>query len=148
MVALDLAPHVIAQAKLNVPAASFFCQNLLQPFPETPTVIGAVVASLSLHYFSWPETCNLVARINATLAVDGVLLCRLNSTNDGHYGAVGHPEIEENFYMVDGEPKRFFDRAAVTRLFDAPWEILSCEEQCIDRYQHPKTVWEIVLLSK
>lgn len=75
----------------------------------------------------------------------GVLLCRLNSTGDRHFGASGHPEIAENYFSVDGEPKRFFDRAAVDRLFASGWRTLDCREQVIDRYDLPKSVWEVVM---
>jgi len=75
-------------------------------------------------------------------------LCRLNSTNDHHFGASGHPRIDEDYYRVDGEPKRFFDRAASERLFARGWRTLSLEERVIDRYDHPKWVWETVLEKK
>ena len=81
----------------------------------------------------------------ATLRPGGVLLCRLNSTNDHEFGASGHAEIEPHYYMVDGEPKRFFDRAAVERLFASGWRILGLEEHIIHRYDRPKSAWEAVL---
>jgi hypothetical protein len=87
----------------------------------------------------------LVERIRCTLEPAGVLLCRLNSTNDHHFGASGHPRIDDGYYMVDGAPKRFFDRAAVDRLFGDGWRRLGVEEHTIDRYDLPKSVWEIVL---
>ena len=75
----------------------------------------------------------------------GILLCRLNSTNDHHFGASGHPRIDDDYYLVDGAPKRFFDRATTVRLFAHGWCTLSLEERVIDRYDHPKWVWEAVL---
>jgi hypothetical protein len=50
--------------------------------------------------------------------------------------------------MVAGEPKRFFDRVAIERLFARGWRMLSLEERVIDRYDHPKRVWETVLEKK
>ncbi|HWQ07860.1 MAG TPA: hypothetical protein VN436_02090, partial [Holophaga sp.] len=61
------------------------------------------------------------------------------------YGAVGHPRINENLYLVDGHPKRFFDLPAVEALFPRGWRPLSTEELVIDRYARPKVVWEIIL---
>jgi SAM-dependent methyltransferase len=105
---------------------------------------GVVLATLSLHYFPWDETVALVERIHRTLQPNGLLLCRLNSTNDHHYGASGHPAIDANYYLVDGEPKRFFDRAALDRLFGAGWQGISTKEGVIARYDHPKSVWEVI----
>jgi SAM-dependent methyltransferase len=141
--AIDLSPVAIARAKARAPQAQFHWQDIRAAFPVDAA--GVVVASLSLHYFPWPETEALVGRIRSLLRPAGLLLCRLNSTNDHNFGASGHPEIDENFYLVDGAPKRFFDRAAVDRLFSPGWRMLGAEERIIDRYERPKSVWEVIL---
>lgn len=128
-----------------MPSADFHCQDIRAPFPVGDGSVSVVLASLSLHYFSWPETTALVERIRQVLRPEGVLLCRLNSTNDHHFGASGHPPIAENYYLVDGEPKRFFDRAAVDKLFVRGWRTLSVGEKTIERYAQPKSVWEVIL---
>jgi SAM-dependent methyltransferase len=143
VVAVELSAQAVARARERVPAADFHCQDIRAPFPIGS--VGVVLASLSLHYFSWPETTVLVERVRQVLRPDGILLCRLNSTNDHHFGASGHPPVEENYYLVDGEPKRFFDRAAVDRLFSSGWRAISIGEKVIDRYDHPKAVWEVVI---
>ena len=145
VVAIDLSPVAAARARERVPSAEIHCQDIRAPFPLETGGTGVVVASLSLHYFAWPETTALVDRVREVLRPDGVLLCRLNSTNDHHFGASGHPEIEKDFYLVDGAPKRFFDRRAVVSLFKRGWRAVSIAEKVIDRYDHPKTVWEAVL---
>src|SRR5271163_5024075 len=89
VVAVDLSPDSIAKARARVPQAEFHCQDIRASFPVD--VAGVVVASLSLHYFPWPETETLVGRIRCVLRPVGVLLCRLNSTSDHNFGASGHP---------------------------------------------------------
>jgi SAM-dependent methyltransferase len=143
VVGIDLSSAAIANARERAPTAAFQCQDVRGAFPVERA--GVVLASLSLHYFPWNETVALVERIRRTLVPNGLLLCRLNSTNDHHHGASGHPAIDANYYLVDGEPKRFFDRAAVDRLFATGWRVLSQEEGVIARYDHPKSVWEVVL---
>jgi SAM-dependent methyltransferase len=143
VVGVDLSADAVERARQRVPSAEFHCQDIRAPFPLARA--GVVVASLSLHYFTWPETEALVGRIRRLLVPSGILLCRLNSTNDHHFGASGHPRIDEDYYLVDGAPKRFFDRAAVDRLFSPGWRMLSIEERTIDRYDLPKSVWEVVL---
>lgn len=151
VVGVDLSERAIAGARARVPSAMFHCQDIRAPFPVAPGSAGAVVASLSLHYFPWPETIALVERIRealrpgSTQGKSGLLLCRLNSTNDHEFGASGHPEIEPQYFMVKGEPKRFFDRPAVERLFAGGWRVLGLEENIIHRYDRPKSAWEAVL---
>jgi SAM-dependent methyltransferase len=143
VIGIDRSDAAVAKARERVPSAEFHCQDIRSTWPVER--VGVIVASLSLHYFPWQETAALVDRIHRTLAPNGLLLCRFNSTNDHHHGASGHPAIGENFYLVDGAPKRFFDRAAVERLFASGWRMLSLGEKVIDRYDHPKSVWEVVL---
>jgi SAM-dependent methyltransferase len=145
VIGIDRSAKAIEKARQRVPAGTFQCQDLHAPFPVGEAAAGVVVASLSLHYFPWRETQELVRRVRRALMPGGLLLCRLNSTDDRHFGAIGHPAIEPNYYDVDGEPKRFFDRASVDRLFGDGWRMIECGEWVIDRYDHPKYVWEAVL---
>ena len=144
IIGLDASPEAIAQARLRVPSAQFFSQDLRAAFPVAGP-LGVVIASLSLHYFTWDETARLAERIREALRPDGVLLSRLNSTNDVHHGATGHPRIADKYYLVDGTPKRFFDRESVQRLFFRGWTMSSLDELTVHRYQNPKVLWEAVL---
>jgi SAM-dependent methyltransferase len=145
IVGIDLSADAIDKARTRVPSGEFRCQDILAPFPVADGGAGVVVASLSLHYFPWHDTVSLAARVRDVLRPQGVLLCRLNSTGDHHFGASGHPEIAENYFSVDGAPKRFFDRAAVQSLFASGWRTLELGEKVIDRYDRPKSVWEVVV---
>jgi len=145
VIAVDLSRPSLLAAKARVPAATFHCQNILDPFPIGEGGADIVVASLSLHYFPWDETLALVERVRRTLTPRGLLLCRLNSTNDRNFGAADHERIDDNYYRVNGQAKRFFDRRAVGDLFAAGWKPLAVEESAIDRYLLEKSVWEAVV---
>lgn len=146
VMAIDRSAPDIAVAKIKAPAAAYYCQDMRTGFfPPQAVELGVVIASLSLHYFDWPETLMIVERIRSTLKIGGVLLCRVNSTNDHNYGASGHPEITKNYYLVDGEPKRFFDRQTVEALFASGWRTIAIEEKIIHKYEYPKSVWEVIL---
>lgn len=138
----DLSPVSVAAARLRVPSAHIDCRDLRGAWPLASC--PAVVASLSLHYFPWDETLALVERVRQALPEGGVFLCRLNSTEDHHFGASGHPLIEPNYFMVDGSPKRFFDRAAVDALFSRGWTVRSCEHFTTRKYLRAKALWEVV----
>jgi SAM-dependent methyltransferase len=145
VVALDLSRLWLTIAKMRAPSCEFHRQDIRAAFPVPANKVNVIVASLSLHYFSWEETERLVERIQDVLGPAGLLLCRLNSTKDENFGAKGHPAIEENYYLVDGAPKRFFDRAAVDRLFARGWRVRHLEEKVVHRYVRPKSLWEAVL---
>lgn len=143
--AFDLSRTAVSVTSVRVPSATVKCRDIREPFPEQVREAGAIVASLSLHYFAWDETQALVQRIRSTLRPGGILLCRLNSTQDHNFGASGYAELEPNLFLVEGNPKRFFDKASVELLFDKGWNKLSIEHHVTSKYVKPKALWEIVL---
>lgn len=142
VVGLDRSQDAIDLARAAVPDAEFHVGDIRDRFPLEHA--GVVIASLSLHYFEWDQTVDIVKRIRVVLAGGGLLICRLNSTRDDNYGASGHARIEDHFYDVRGRPKRFFDESDVVRLFDG-WKTTLREERTIHRYERPKVVWEVAV---
>lgn len=145
VIAFDLSRASVAAARLRVPSARIECRDIRDPFPAEARGLGVVVASLSLHYFPWAETVRIVQRVREVLRPGGVLLCRLNSTQDGNFGAGQGAELEENFFELDGQHKRFFDEAAVQRLFATGWRELSRQHKTTRKYVRRKALWEVVL---
>jgi SAM-dependent methyltransferase len=145
VVAFDLSAVAAGIAKVRVPSATVERRDIRDPLPQQARELGVVVASLSLHYFSWLETLAIAQRLRAALRPGGILLCRLNSTEDENFGAHGHPEIEPNFFMVNGGPKRFFDESSVRGLFTTGWRLLSLEHFTTRKYLQPKSLWEAVV---
>ena len=103
-----------------------------------------ILASLTLHYFSWCRTQKILAELSRVLIEGGKLICRLNSAEDVNFGAKGYQEIEPGFYNVDGSSKRFFSKTDIVDLFSPDWQLSDLEHNSIDRYQTPKKVWEFV----
>ena len=148
VVGFDLSPQQVQEARRRAPAAELHCCNVLDPFPlEGSGVPPVIVASLSLHYFGWAQTLQLSERLRRTLAPGGLLLCRLNSTEDHHFGASGHPPIERHYYRVEGAPKRFFDRTDIDALFAHGWRVVGIEHLRTAKYGAPKALWELALES-
>lgn len=144
VIGIDNSESALDEARFRAASGEFHCQDIRAPFPLSVGGTGVVVASLSLHYFSWQETVELVERIHDVLAPGGLLLCRLNSTDDRNYGSMGHPELEKNYYLVEGKPKRFFSQVEVEQLFSSGWRVLTTVEEVIHRYAEPKVVWHVV----
>lgn len=143
VIAFDRAPEAVAAAHERAPQARIECRDIRDPFPAEPGSLGAVVASLSLHYFGWAETQAIVQRVRELLRPGGLLLCRLNADDDFHFGAHGHPQIEPHLFMVDGHPKRFFDEDQVQRLFAGGWQIQSLRRDVSLKYGQPKSLLEV-----
>ena len=135
----------LTQAKEAAPKARFQQIDVRDFFPVSAASFSVIVASLSLHYFSWHETERLIVDIHQALNTRGLLLFRANSTEDVNHGATGYPRIEHHFYQVDMRTKRFFDKADLVKLFDNRWQVVSQEKMEIDRFDQPKVAWELIL---
>ena len=123
--------------------ATIMCIDHSKVLPFANREFDVVIASLSLHYFDWQTTEQIIQEISRVLLPGGILLCRLNSENDVNYGAVGNREIEPGLYKVNGAQKRFFSKSDIFRLLAFPWIELEIEHKVIDRYLRKKAVWEL-----
>ncbi len=112
------------------------------PFKDSSAHI--ILASLSIHYFSWDNTEKIVKEVERVLDRDGYLICRLNSINDINYGAGSGLKIEKNYYETGGTCKRFFDESSIENLF-CDWKIVVKKECDIRRFKKLKKAWEIVV---
>jgi len=119
-----------------------------KPLPFIDHSLSVIVASLSLHYFTWTVTLQIAFELNRILKADGILLARFNSTNDHNYGASpSETEIEPNFHQVGTSTKRFFDEPSVRTMLQG-WDIQFLEENVIHRYEKPKSVWEVMAVFR
>jgi len=142
--AFDLSATAASVARTRVPSAMVECRDIRDPWPASLIDLGGIVAGLSLHYFTWAETLAIWQRLQTLLRPGGVMLCRLNATDDDHFGASGHPQIEPHYFRVNGEPKRFFDAAAIDALFTPGWNCISVQHCITHKYHKPKALWEVV----
>lgn len=145
VVAADFSDEALRLTRRAAPKASAerIDMTLGLPFPDEH--FRAVVASLCLHYFPWNETVGIANNIQRCLRPGGYLLARFNSTNDEFHENAEKEEIEENFYLVKGTPKRLFDREGIEALFGEGWRIVASEERTTGRFGSEKTLWEVAV---
>jgi SAM-dependent methyltransferase len=141
VIAMDISRENVTECAVEAPKADILQMDIGKPLPFARDSASVIIASLSLHYFSWNVTLQIAAEIRRCIKDGGLFLGRFNSLNDRHYGSTSTLEIEPNFYTVGSSTKRFFDEDSV-RLFLQGWDIQFLEENVIDRYKKPKYVWE------
>jgi SAM-dependent methyltransferase len=146
-VSCDYSEEALRRLSGLAHGAKTACLDMADGLPFPPGAFKAVVANLSLHYFSWHDTERIVADIHRVLADDGCLLCRVNSVADTEHGAGQGIRIEEHFYNVGGKHKRFFDKEQLARLFRG-WELLLCAERRLTRTGKTKVFWEVVVRKR
>ena len=143
VIAADFSEEALRLTRVRAPAAKTKTVDLTRGLPFADTTFGVIVASLSLHYFPWHQTKRLLNDVRRCLEPGGHLLARFNSTRDPHYSAAEKQQIENNFYLVGGMPKRLIDKHDVDKLFEKSWELLAADERVTRRYGGQKLVWEI-----
>ncbi|CAG1008586.1 hypothetical protein ANAEL_03691 [Anaerolineales bacterium] len=146
VIAADIARNKLPECAQAAPGAGILQLNLADPLPFSNHSMAVIIASLSLHYFSWENTMLIEAELRRCIQSGGILLARFNSTHDFHHGAASTEEIEPGFYQVGARAKRFFDKGSVKKFLHS-WEIQFLEENVIQRYRNPKHVWEAMAVS-
>ncbi len=141
VIAVDLAGEKLLECARSAPATGVLQLDIGKPLPFANHSMAVILASLSLHYFSWENTLQIASELKRCIQPGGVLLARFNATHDFHHGASSAEEIEPGFYQVGIRTKRFFDEESVRRFLHG-WEIQFLEENVIQRYRNPKYVWE------
>lgn len=146
VIAADISTKNLAECTKFVPQAKFVQLDHGQTLPFVNHSLSVIVASLTLHYFTWTVTMQIASELRRCLQTDGILLARFNSTRDYNFGAsTTEPPIEPNLYFIGTMTKRFFDEDSV-RTFLQGWDIQFLEENIIHRYEKPKSVWETVAI--
>ncbi len=120
------------------------CFDMKAGLPFENNCAKIIISDLSLHYFTWNDTQKILKEIHRVLMRDGVLLCRVNSTKDVNHGSGQGIKIEENFYDIEGNLKRFFDENQLKELFKN-WNIKYINEYEMNRYKVSKVLWEIAI---
>ncbi len=115
--------------------------DMSEKLPFKDNEINVIIADLCLHYFDSKTTKYIINEIHRVLNNNGYLIGRVNSANDKYHIPVDAKVLEKNFYY-DGEIyKRFFEKDDFKELFK-DFKILFLEENHMDRYEKPKTLWE------
>ncbi len=146
VIATDISAENLTECAQSVREAKLVQMDNGEPLPFANHSLPVILASLSLHYFSWNVTLQIASELKRCIRNKGLLLARFNSINDHNFGASSDVEIEPNFYQVGERTKRFFDESSV-RLLLQGWEIQFLEENVIYRYQKPKYVWEVIAVN-
>lgn len=108
VVALDISTRHLVECAMAAPRAALLHADTGKPLPFVDHSMAVILASLSLHYFSWENTLQIAAELRRCIQPGGILLARFNSTNDFHHGASSEDEIEPGLYRVGAQSKRFF----------------------------------------
>lgn len=143
VVALDIDSDSLRACSARAPLAKMVRADLGKGIPFSAASFQVIIASLSLHYFDWHTTTQLVDELGRCIRPNGILIARVNSTQDVHYGAASEDAIEPGYFQVGNRRKRFFDHASVIEMFGG-WQIDYVQERNILRYEKPKWVWEII----
>jgi SAM-dependent methyltransferase len=125
VVACDFSSIALCGCKQRFPSVQTVKLDLRAPLPFACGAARAILCDLSLHYFYWATTDQIVAELARVLRPGGTLLCRVNSTHEVNYAGQGI-EVERHYYDIDGHFKRFFTEGEVRELF-CDWEIVKLD---------------------
>jgi len=146
VVATDSGLRALARASAAVGTGSLLRVDHGRPLPFRDAAFDALVASLTLHYFSRTVTQEAFREVRRVLRAGGGFLFRVNATDDVEHGANDGVEIERNVRTDPHEGysdiKHFFDEDDIREVLDGLFEVETLEHLEIERNDRVKRVWE------
>lgn len=140
----DFAVEALNHLKENIPGVKTLLFDMTKGLPFNDESHELIIADLSLHYFDYITTKNIIHDIFRVLTPKGHLIVRLNSTNGSEHKTISEDKlepIERHFYFKSNMTKRFFDKEDIKDLFKE-FDIKYMNEESMSRYQSDKIVWK------
>ncbi len=147
LIACDFSAQALKRIKKRCPEIKTMCFDMEKGLPFEDNSIDIIISDLSLHYFNWEPTVNIVKEILRVNTPNGYLLGRVNSIKDINFGAMKGAEIERNYYYFNKCLKRFFNPNDIRNLF-GEWEEIFLEEKSTNKCGVTKIVWEFCFKNK
>ena len=147
VLACDLSEKALEQLRRDEPDMKTLQLDMADGLSFANESLQAVVADLSLHYFSRSATLRIIGDIHRALQPGGLLLCRVHAVAElaVKHGAVATQD-DPFLYQSEGILRRFFDESELRQFFsDQDWKTLERSERAIERYGRLKSFWEVGL---
>lgn len=135
-IACDFSEPALELLLERIPDADVLLFDMRDGLPFISNYVDAVIADLSLHYFSASETKTIVNEIRRILTPDGLFLCRVNAL-DSSMSFQGFREIEKDYYEINGCKKRFFTTKTLAEMMNG-FTIRALSEQETGKYRMSK----------
>jgi SAM-dependent methyltransferase len=139
--ALDGSAVALSRLAAALSGPTYRQHRLPDPLPFPAAAFDAVVAGLSLHYFTWDDTLAIMNEVHRVLRPGGLVLFAVNASGDSEFGYGRGVEIEPGLYAFEGRLKRFFTRDDCCQMLATGWHLqalLPLEEQ---RFGRLKRMW-------
>ncbi|GGO03381.1 class I SAM-dependent methyltransferase [Saccharibacillus kuerlensis] len=151
VLACDLSEKALERLRREEPNLNTFRMDMTEGLPFADGTLQAVVADLSLHYFSEEATHGIIRDIRRTLQPHGLLLCRVNAVGevDDKRDCALMDEDDPYLYKSEDILRRFFNEEEIEKYFpENQWETLERREYDSGRYGRIKRLWEVGLRRK
>ncbi len=139
VVAFDQSLASLRHARQRVPGLRIVRGDMRDPLPFPNASFDRVVASLSMHYFTWEQSIRLAAEVSRILKPSGWLICRVNRVGDVNFSYAAGREIEPEYFEVGpGHFKRFFTEESLRQMLEPAFVIDSIVPRVSTRWKKEK----------
>lgn len=146
VLACDLSEQALQRLRREEPEIDTLRLDMADGLPFKDGTLQAVIADLSLHYFTEEVTRRIIAEIRRVLQPGGLLLCRVNAVDERDSRRDSVSADDPYLYESEGITRRFFDESEIMKYFlNEQWAELECREYDSGRYGKIKRLWEIGL---
>lgn len=131
VIACDFSKVVLDRIKNRNPDIKINCFDMSKGLPYATNSVGAIIASLSTHYFNSKETKQLYHELYRCLKLGGYYIYMVNSYKEFQRNQKNMIRpLEKDFYlMCNGKKKRYFNANSIAELLiSSGFETIENEE--------------------
>lgn len=139
--ALDGSAVALSRLAAALSGPTYRQHRLPDPLPFPAAAFDAVVAGLSLHYFTWDDTLAIMNEVHRVLRPGGLLLFAVNASGDSEFGYGRGVEIEPGLFAFEGRLKRFFTQDDCCEMLAAGWDLQALLPLEAQRFGRLKRMW-------
>lgn len=147
IVACDISNAVLKIVNESMPELKTLLFDMSDGLPFDDNSKDVFIADLCLHYFDLKTTKFIFEEIKRVLVDGGLLIARVNATNDKLHIPDNSILIEKNLYYDGNIYKRFFEERDFKTFFEG-FDVLSLRQDNMSRYDNPKVLWEFCIKKK
>lgn len=139
IIAFDQSLSGLLRTRERSPGVRIVRGDMRERLPFRDEQFDAIVASLSIHYFDWQTSEEIIRELRRVVRPGGWFVCRVNRVGDMNFSYGEGTEIEPEFFEVrPGHRKRFFTEDSLRKLLATAFRVDSIVPRVSTRWGKDK----------
>ena len=117
VISVDYSKEAVYNINHNIKGGEGKILDMNEKFTFKDNSFYIIIADICLHFFNEEKTIHIMNEIKRILNKGGLLISRVSSVNDKHFGAGQGIELEKRYYDQGSWAQRYFNEEDLNKFF-------------------------------